>query len=449
MMDGTQSGSNAPAPFLTKTYELVDDPSTNHIVSWHQNGRSFVVWNPPEFACELLPKYFKHNNFSSFIRQLNTYGFRKIDPEQWEFANEEFIRGQTHLLKNIHRRRPIHSHSGQGNSVAPLNDSERQGFEEEIERLKHENSFLQSEVERREQENQEYKLEFQSMEHRLLKVDQRQRRLVALLGQLSQKPAFASALVQQLDTHNKKRRLSISTSLYDEDNIGDNQFLSFQKGPGSGSTTHLPQLSYELVAKLDSSINFCENVLHGISKTPAEDVYEFSALPRPSPIIETEMQARSGDSEVNVRPCSLHSQPSSTSRDMCSSPELAGSSSHTGTPEISSIFPSLESRDKPSGIDVNTSPASTLEPTILKDKVEGSSSTSMPNGGNDVFWQQFLTETPTPGCSDRQEVESERRETVGRKYDSQLPESHRPWWNTINIEHLTEGMGHLSPMTGS
>ena len=65
--------SNAPPPFLSKTYDMVDDPSTNSIVSWSPTNNSFVVWNPPEFARDLLPKYFKHNNFSSFVRQLNTY----------------------------------------------------------------------------------------------------------------------------------------------------------------------------------------------------------------------------------------------------------------------------------------------------------------------------------------------------------------------------------------
>ena len=62
-----------PPPFLTKTYEMVDDAATNHIVSWSRGGSSFVVWDPHSFAMNLLPRYFKHNNFSSFVRQLNTY----------------------------------------------------------------------------------------------------------------------------------------------------------------------------------------------------------------------------------------------------------------------------------------------------------------------------------------------------------------------------------------
>ena len=67
------SQRSIPTPFLTKTYQLVDDPDVDDLISWNEDGSTFIVWRPAEFARDLLPKYFKHNNFSSFVRQLNTY----------------------------------------------------------------------------------------------------------------------------------------------------------------------------------------------------------------------------------------------------------------------------------------------------------------------------------------------------------------------------------------
>lgn len=74
---GRSSRTKCPAPFLSKTYDLLEEQDLENnnikVVSWNGEGNGFVVWCPDEFSEFMLPKYFKHNNFSSFIRQLNTY----------------------------------------------------------------------------------------------------------------------------------------------------------------------------------------------------------------------------------------------------------------------------------------------------------------------------------------------------------------------------------------
>lgn len=158
-----------PTPFLTKTYQLVDDPATNDIISWNDCGSAFVVWRPPEFARDLLPNYFKHNNFSSFVRQLNTYGFKKIVPDRWEFSNDFFKKGERHLLIDIHRRKTVQpvltSALPSKRSISPSNSADEQAASssssaplssprertplappDETERLKRENMLLASEV---------------------------------------------------------------------------------------------------------------------------------------------------------------------------------------------------------------------------------------------------------------------------------------------------------------
>ncbi|KAL5551024.1 hypothetical protein UlMin_001200 [Ulmus minor] len=212
--------SNAPPPFLSKTYDMVDDPATDAIVSWSPTNNSFVVWNPPEFAKDLLPKYFKHNNFSSFVRQLNTYGFRKVDPDRWEFANEGFLRGQKHLLRSINRRKPAHGHPQQQpqpshgqSSVVPCVEVGKFGLEEEVERLKRDKNVLMQELVRLRQQQQSTDNQLQTMVQRLQGMEQRQQQMMSFLAKAVQSPGFLAQFVQQqndtrrLSEANKKRRL--------------------------------------------------------------------------------------------------------------------------------------------------------------------------------------------------------------------------------------------------
>ncbi|KAK4725457.1 hypothetical protein R3W88_028236 [Solanum pinnatisectum] len=92
-------------PFLLKTYMLVEDPATDDVISWNSDGSAFIVRQPTEFARDLLPTLFKHSNFSSFVRQLNTYGFRKVTTSQWEFSNDLFRKGEKDLLCDICRKK--------------------------------------------------------------------------------------------------------------------------------------------------------------------------------------------------------------------------------------------------------------------------------------------------------------------------------------------------------
>lgn len=53
------------------------DSNNTDLIRWSDDGRSFIVLDEDEFARTLIPELFKHNNYASFVRQLNMYGFHK------------------------------------------------------------------------------------------------------------------------------------------------------------------------------------------------------------------------------------------------------------------------------------------------------------------------------------------------------------------------------------
>ncbi|XP_015278824.1 PREDICTED: heat shock factor protein 3-like [Gekko japonicus] len=113
---GGGGGGAAPVSgFLAKLWALVEDSGSDAVICWSRNGQNFSILDEQRFAKELLPKYFKHNNLSSFIRQLNIYGFRKVialengmmtsaKNSAIEFQHPFFKREKFSLLANIKRK---------------------------------------------------------------------------------------------------------------------------------------------------------------------------------------------------------------------------------------------------------------------------------------------------------------------------------------------------------
>jgi hypothetical protein len=67
--------------FLQKTRKMLAETQEN-IACWSVDGNSFYILNQRVFENYILEKFFKHKDFSSFLRQLASYGFHKVQQHQ-------------------------------------------------------------------------------------------------------------------------------------------------------------------------------------------------------------------------------------------------------------------------------------------------------------------------------------------------------------------------------
>uniref|UniRef100_A0A0D9VRF0 HSF-type DNA-binding domain-containing protein n=1 Tax=Leersia perrieri TaxID=77586 RepID=A0A0D9VRF0_9ORYZ len=223
------------APFLTKVYDMVSDPATDEVISWGEGGGSFVVRDSHAFEND-LHRHFKHRNFTSFIRQLNTYGFRKVHPDRWEWANEGFIMGQKHLLKTIKRRKKSSQEAPSEMQKAPVKTApgtenieigKYGGLEKEVETLKRDKALLMQQLVDLRHYQQTSNLEVQNLIERLQVMDQNQQQMMALLAIVVQNPSFLNQLVQQQQQQQRR------TSWWSPDGSKKRRFHALEQAPGT------------------------------------------------------------------------------------------------------------------------------------------------------------------------------------------------------------------------
>ena len=84
--------------FLSRLYDILNDKEYTQIIHWNKDGNGIIIVDANKLGEIVLPKYYKHNNYSSFVRQLNMYGFHKtrgIGKEGEGFEHEKFNRKST------------------------------------------------------------------------------------------------------------------------------------------------------------------------------------------------------------------------------------------------------------------------------------------------------------------------------------------------------------------
>ncbi|XWS62186.1 hypothetical protein CRYUN_Cryun07bG0189300 [Craigia yunnanensis] len=482
--------ANAPPPFLSKTYDMVDDPATDAIVSWSPTNNSFVVWNPPEFARDLLPKYFKHNNFSSFVRQLNTYGFRKVDPDRWEFANEEFLRGQKHLLRNISRRKPAHGHGhqqtqqshGQSSSVGACVEVGKFGLEEEVERLKRDKNVLMQELVRLRQQQQATDNQLQTMVQHLQGMEQRQQQMMSFLAKAVQSPGFLAQFVQQqnesnrrISEANKKRRLKQDGVIDNEHSAAsDGQIVKYQPLMNEAKAMLRQIMKGDASPRLDSNYSD-ENFLIGDGLSSSSGLDGGNSSSRISGVTLQEVPPTSGQStfvpatsgiskhcpsaaisEIQSSPCTTSSEKITTAQfpDLSALvgaqklPSMSIPQTDIIMPELSQIPEMVPESivDIPTEnyVESETGNVGFIDPTTLV--INGSVPIELDDIASDpdidalldssTFWDDLLLQSPVPEDIESTSMDGKSKGNEGQPMDN-------GWDKSQHLDKLTEQMGLL------
>lgn len=391
------------------------------------------------------------------------------------------MKDQKHLLKNIHRRKPIHSHSHPHGTPV---DQERAAFEEEIDKLSREKGALEKAAREKAALLSAAKLQLEDSTQRVNGMEQRQDKLLNYLETAIQNQNFVEHLARKLEAmdfsaYNKKRRLP---QVDYSQPVPENSFVDNHSSsrPEFGHVFH-QDFSNKLRLELSPSVSDINLVSHS---TQSSNEDGGSPQRRLSEGYPKDAQMRAGGLPFAPKILELSDTGTSFMFMMDSTLSRKGGS---GSPRLQSLQQNLTSNEEGDGhisCHLNLTLASSLSQVDnsqssariqlghesgkspeLRSNVNGKVSdfrVSPSNRGfsdddatlsssqeapikiqgppapplarvNDMFWEQFLTERP--GASDTEEASSSFR---ANPYDDQKDRSgYAMSGNAKNMDHLT------------
>ena len=91
--------SKAEPSFLVKLYKILNENESIPYIHWSEDGKSVIISDSSGLTKKVLPKYYNHHNFASFVRQLNMYNFHKVRTDQkngeQKYIHNEFVKWKT------------------------------------------------------------------------------------------------------------------------------------------------------------------------------------------------------------------------------------------------------------------------------------------------------------------------------------------------------------------
>lgn len=142
----------AKTRFLQLLYDLLETETHNTLIDWCPRGESIIIKDIDQFSEMVLPTVFNHKNFSSFVRQLHMYYFKKRKDNTYicSYVNPFFKRGRRDLLERVERRKAYKPITQPKTSVSDQNSYEQERIaelKEENDTLRFSESMLKEEIE--------------------------------------------------------------------------------------------------------------------------------------------------------------------------------------------------------------------------------------------------------------------------------------------------------------
>ena len=120
-----------PNQFPWKLYDMLhtaEKRNEEHIISWIKDGKAFKVHNRNLFIEEYMKKLFNQTKFKSFQRQLNLWGFERVQngPDKGSYFHPLFVKGRRDCCQRLTRVKL----KGRGENVAQQGgvDSSKQDY---------------------------------------------------------------------------------------------------------------------------------------------------------------------------------------------------------------------------------------------------------------------------------------------------------------------------------